>query len=850
MERDFPHLGDTAFPHLSNVDVWKYRNNFDYGRWEDNARIKMCSVNWDSGYVNVVEWKTDKARDSYFDGLAGYKVDEPTMFQVQPDGSVKVPVPFNAATQYNYIVLEYPTLPTAQNPLDNAAPARHRYYYFCEALEELAPSTTLCHVSLDVWTTFINSVSVSGMMLARGHAPMAKVTADAYLSNPRANCTYLQAPDVSYGGFERSYNAGSVVYNTEVWAVVSMTGNAKSAAWGTKAAGTWQTPADAFCGNSSPRPHAIAVEPSNLEAFVNNMIANAPQALQTIKAVWFAPKSLVSTGDAFTFAGTTVRELVLKTRQAATLAWVNKGLFGYDSRYADMAKLYTYPYARLMVSDHNGATVEIRIEETDGSVGTVAALDFVAPFVAVTTQLTGIGGASSTVTFANISNHTATIAGRAYETLRTWNIPTFEVYMSAAKVNDYAMHFDRVQANTALQNAYTSATASNATANSNAKASALAGRDNAFEGADAALRSATASSNTSYASTNSSNVYQANMFTANAKVQAASAALSIANSNLSVDQELEINQLQLGASGAQSLAGNIMGGAAMGGGIGAVAGAVGSAVTLPMQGLTLTAVASKKQTYTDYISLNQSQYLQYMYGGTLSNAHKSFINTMGTFSGGSVDSEIGAMQFRTREQNSDQNTLARKLNQAQRQNAQHLVKGGSGYITSEGGDVSASGSYTGTAVRSYSNAVSTADATKATSDANAGRSRSTALSAIENGIKQAALGAPMQAGSVSDASKSDTMPIGWFAWVETQGKGAIESAAAQFARYGYQLNQYWDFETWQVMENFTYWQCDDIWVIPRECSQATAALIRSMLIEGTTVWREPAIIGATSVWEN
>ena len=76
MERDFPHIGDTPFPHLSNVDVWKYRNNFDYGRWEDNARIKMCSVNWDSGYVNVVEWKTDKARDTYFDNLAGYKVDE------------------------------------------------------------------------------------------------------------------------------------------------------------------------------------------------------------------------------------------------------------------------------------------------------------------------------------------------------------------------------------------------------------------------------------------------------------------------------------------------------------------------------------------------------------------------------------------------------------------------------------------------------------------------------------------------------------------------------------------------------------------------------------------------------
>lgn len=205
------------------------------------------------------------------------------------------------------------------------------------------------------------------MMLARGHAPMAKISADAYLTNPRANCTYLEAPDVSYGGFERSNNAGSVIYNGDVWAVVSMTGDVKSSAWGSKGANTWQTPTDAFCGASSPRAHAIAVEPSNLESFINSIIANTPQAMQTIKAVWFAPKSLVNTGDTFTFAGTTVRELMLKTGQTAQLAKLTKGLFGYDSRYADMAKLYTYPYARLMVADHNGQSVEIRIEETDGT---------------------------------------------------------------------------------------------------------------------------------------------------------------------------------------------------------------------------------------------------------------------------------------------------------------------------------------------------------------------------------------------------------------------------------------------------------------------------------------------------
>ena len=135
MERDFPHLGDTAFPHSSNVDVWQYRNNFDYSRWEDNARIKLCTVNWDADYNNVVNWKSDEARNAYFDGLEGCKVDEPTMFQVQPDGTVKVPVPFNAATQCNYLVLDYPVMSTPDNPVSHAAPARNRFLYFCEAVE-------------------------------------------------------------------------------------------------------------------------------------------------------------------------------------------------------------------------------------------------------------------------------------------------------------------------------------------------------------------------------------------------------------------------------------------------------------------------------------------------------------------------------------------------------------------------------------------------------------------------------------------------------------------------------------------------------------------------------------------
>lgn len=873
MAREFPHLNDTAFPHLGNINVYQYQNNFDYTRWTDNAYIKLLAVPWDSHYVNVCEWESDTIRDRWFDNAHGYKLNEPTMFQVQPDGTVKIPVPFNAATQYNYILLEYPVMPTASYPLDYAAPARTRYYYFCNAIEELSPSTTLCRVELDTWTTYINSVKVSGMMLARGHAPMAATNAQTYLKNPRANCKYLETPDVSYGGFERSKSAGNVIYNSDVWAVVSMTADPRSSAWGTKAANTWQTPADAFCGSSSPRAHAIAVEASALENLIDAITSVSPQAVQTIKAVWFAPKNLVTLSDAFTFAGVSVREVNLKGAVSNTLTTLTPALFGYDSKYANMAKLYTYPYARIMVCDQTGNPVEIRIEETEGCIGTVAALDYVAPFINITTQISGIAGANTTVNFANMSGHTATLAGRAYDTLRVWNVPTFEVYLSAAKQNDYATHFDRAQANTALQNAYTSAVASNTTANTNALASnstaysnavsnAEAAKANSLDAAQASLIASEATSNTSYASVGSANVYASDMFYHTARTQAASLANSIASSNMSVSKEIETNQLSLAQTAMSNVATPMITGAAVGGVAGAVAGGVGGVGSVVLAGLSMSALATKDSNYAQQNALNQAANLSYMYGGGFGDViSDSFQAILDSYSGGDVGSEVGAAALAGRKQNSDQNTLSRNLNQANRLNSYNLVTGGSGYTTGEDGDVATSGSYTGTANRSYDNSVSTSSATKSTADANANRSlstananaersRQTALSAISNSISQAALGAPLVGGALSNAGQSDTMPLGWFAWVETQGLGAIEAAAAQFARYGYQLNQAWAFARWQVMANFTYWQCDDVWIVPTACPQSAATLIRSILIEGTTVWASPDIIGTANVWEN
>lgn len=798
MERDFPHLGDTPFPHLSNVDVWKYRNNFDYGRWEDNARIKMCSVNWDSGYVNVVEWKTDKARDTYFDNLAGYKVDEPTMFQMQPDGSVKVPVPFNAATQYNYIVLDYPVMSTPDNPVSHAAPARNRFLYFCEAVEELAPNTTLCHVQLDVWSTYINSVDVSGMMLARGHAPMASVTATDYLKNPYANQAMLTAPDVTFGTFARTPSLKSHIFNGEVLAVITMSA-ASWGIWGTKAAGTWRVPAEPLYLDDTPSLLSLSVAPANLAPLLTAMKTEVPQAFQTIRAVWFAPVELVETGEPYTFAGTSVRRVFANPWTDFEVAAWSKSDFGYPAKCDDMAKLYTYPYARIMAHTDAG-DIEVKVEETEGNISVAARLNLAGPFINVDTYV-HLGGASASLAFAATGSITMPWAGDALKTLRSLEIPSFAVYLDAGTVNDYATHFDRAQANTALQNAYTSATESAETTLDNGIDSVDLSIDNLATSVSAAL--AVLAESQDMENTVLRNTIEVNnILTNNANLLTQTIAgarnevAAVSNMN-NVNAAVQSGQLALGMAAGQGIA---------------------QAVSMDFSGALNTAASNFQYAF------NQTSSMQ--------------ANTANVGIAITTREEITSA---TKQSNTVRNSEGNHLNVLNTNRKQRAeTKNLNIETTSQ------------TTQNNRSAEVSKANMRRGynTNVANAGRSRSTALSAIENGIKQAALGAPLEGGAFANAATASSRPLGWVFEVQTQDTGSIMAAASHFARYGYALGQYWDFTSWQVMRDFTYWQCDDAWIIPRACTQGAASLIRSILIEGTTVWREPAIIGATDIWEN
>lgn len=136
-----------------------------------------------------------------------------------------------------------------------------------------------------------------------------------------------------------------------------------------------------------------------------------------------------------------------------------------------------------------------------------------------------------------------------------------------------------------------------------------------------------------------------------------------------------------------------------------------------------------------------------------------------------------------------------------------------------------------------------------TNVANAGRSRSTALSAIENGIKQAALGAPLEGGASPTPLPRPRAP-----WMGLRGADPGHrfdyGSGVPFRAIRLRFRAVLGFHQLAGHARFHLLAMRRCMDNPPRVHPGAASLIRSILIEGTTVWREPAIIGATDIWEN
>lgn len=486
----FPHLDDTTFPDLQDVDVYQYKNEFDYDRWNDaHTELHLCNVLWNNDYSNVVKFPTNAERDRYFDGMGAYKVDLETAFDVAPKTTVKVPIPYQVATRYNYMYVDLPIMTSEEEPIDYEDERRtQRFYYFVNDIVQNAPSSTLLMVELDSWTTYINNVDIPFLMLERGHQPMSAIDVETYLLNPAANNSLLLAPDVNFSETDGVVkNATFVPVNNgkkyiifattmsptqlqqQVYPPALSTTNTPATFANAPTRNGYQyivndydwglgdydyngmyTETDSFQSSDGTIPNnmtMVAVPAANADSLFAYLSEVVPFIYKTIKACFMVDDTMFELGKQFTFCNTTCYFITPTDGKVLRELNLNKADFGYSDKYANITKLYTSPYARIEVTDNNGDSREFKIENSSKvEVNLATAIAF--PFITMQVYLTGINGSGySTYSWHKLDGSESTrkmFADDFGDYIWDWDIPTYALYVRGYddyKATNYPQQF-------------------------------------------------------------------------------------------------------------------------------------------------------------------------------------------------------------------------------------------------------------------------------------------------------------------------------------------------------------------------------------------------------------------------
>lgn len=809
----FPHLDtDSDFPKIDNVEVYKYDNNFDYERFNDvQMKITVCKVPWDMGEVhvgqraisglgNVVHFGSKEKRDEWFSNLPDSKCFryETKYRNLHRDETLDIDIPFDVAAKYNYVAVEHMPMASADDLILNEDEAGLRWWgWFIRDVEMLSPNTTRLHILNDAFQTFIYDFAIDNVILERGHAPMFATSANQYLSNPIKNSKNLLAPDVNFGDTHICASTHEHIFNAgDMYALIISSANVF-------ADFTERTPTAHFTVQGTPSYSAFAIDAHDINRLLNNADMYIPQFIQTIQAIAFVSKRITNVFGGFSFLGVSCHYVGDDYKQVNVHTF-NKDDFGFEAQYRDIAKLYTYPYSYIVLSDGNGDNVEVRIENTDGRIDFAFKASMIFPWLNISAHMVSGGKERKTISFKTADSFTMPIGGNWYEIAMKWDIPTFGVLQDAGIHNDYATRYDRVQIGVEGENARASAYAAADTVLTNVNATQaglLANNADAITNANTKID--TLLDGGSISQTGGSGGYLAATYAAN---------LDKLSDDADADQILMIQQTGISQGGiaangimnaAGSIGGGVMNGALTGGMVagmpGAVAGGIASGVAQAVSSGMATSVALTNDQSLCDLNIRHSN-----------------------------------AKFRSA-----------------RDNMMALVNA---QIAYNSGVKNADNTYMNSTVSRFSgaNGINNANAARNydTARANAQRDYATRAAEIDNQINQARLDAPIAFGNFENGADAVTKPLGIFSNVVTQSDYAIAAAGDEFLRYGYNYGKQWKFTNWNIGKYFTYWKLKDFSVVNLDIPDLYADKLRFFLLGGVTVWNNPDYIGKVSIYDN
>ena len=808
MSKEFPHLDDTRFPDLQTANVYKYRNELDYSAYEVSTKIKLLNVPWCGDYDNAVYFETREERDKWFDSQRGAVKEMPTMFRLYADGDIKVELPIDECMEYNYVMIDY-----GKAPYQDKETKYNKMFYFISDMKQDSVNTTRLQLEVDYWTTCVYDMGITYVNLERGHAPMAETDADTYLGNPLENSEFLLTDDVSYGYLQRVTATENVIFNDYTGNLEDMTLGFQTSASMEK---SWQIdgnpciPTAAFESSqafSSVDPFVID-SLAQWEAFRDTVIEQCPQFFETVKGMFIVPKKLLTYSTSFEFCGFTCHFLASHGDKLQGGIKLEKEMFGYPGEYSDIAKLYTYPYAAIEVTDFKGSTMQIRVEDTAGSVEVRTMMCDMYPFLGIEAYLTGIGsGGRSELRFQNNFTHTMTIGGRYYDFSTKWNIPVFSVQLTPQA--DWELD-GKIAADATIANVNTQLTLDKANMDlSNQATKDMTANNQQVERSVFNIAKWLQQANGEFGKILAADLFKTDVDYGTTTMTNTSIG-SLVSAGVGV-----VEGFAHGAAGAaiatkQKDADKAMNNAIAGDMVSGAANAINTGVNVVVSSLNYAALVTKNRAALEaywgdmdssFGGATGSGYNYWTWKNTTDFDYKRILAGQAAIAGGSYASYGNSTGTSITETVTGTNEIGIKLKQDVYDNTKEAQ--------------------TETSTRTY-------DAKR----------------------NQTYLSNHPTFGQLTGTPDIISKPFGLSFNAVTQSKNAIRQAAEQFMRYGYTLNMQWKVGSFNVMPRFSYWKCSSVYCDDSGVYEGGQAMVKSILERGITVWRNPDDIGRISIYEN
>lgn len=848
---DFPHLQNaTAFPDTDTRVYGQYRNVFDYNVWTPNTVIKLCRVNWYDDYHDVVKFTDDAARNEWFDKLDGETVKLTTnMYIARADADgIKLPVPYMTAQQYNYIVVDF-SRDIINTPYQKTD-VQTRYHFFITSVRAEAPNTTTCTLMRDVWTDYINSTTINGIVLTRGHAPLTEMTPQELLKNPRANCRDFTLPDIDYGNAASNIRKSTPVnlQNGTRYICVAATfspeqlqtmsnmrgtnitdseptysnadGTVTNFAWGAGNISTSNVTGAGTSYNSIDNLTAsnvtmYALESSKISGeYFDTLFAYYPHIMSQITAVFVATANMMRLGNAINVNGVEWHT-VSGARTKLSDIDLSTDDFGYASEYEQITRLYLAPYAHLEVSDNIGNKTRVEIADCGQlSVQTVTSLSY--PILRQIAWLDGIGGDGNTSISINAINGTSITADvpntDVLKTLISHDIPTYALQrraVDAHRADAYNREIAQARENAIISYENGARSANVALSNT--------ARSNANSIANTNLTNALNSTVTANSNNASNEIYKNNVTQQNLLLSASNNKIDEMNTaTLDLTTQLVNTEITTSAIGTVTAAIGAIGTAATGI---AVTAATGGAAA-PMVAAGLGAAGS--------VGLSSASFA--------TGASKTAAEA------GSKQAYNDAAAFAAKKYNGQANSVS--IAMAGTQNIQSTTLNTNN--TKASNDTSS-----GIAANNANTSNANASASRNQSVDNAKRvminTRSNVNAAWRDLLNHTAQPVGAYGGdNFGQATGLDTITVK----IVTEDNGAIAAAGDYMLRYGIASNKLYSKPSLTPCKHFTYWQTADIWALCPLAQNEQLQTIRDIFNTGVTIWNRPEEVGGDFTHDN